>query len=80
MACRISVDPGLVEEVVEMRNGQKSITERKFFLGYVLVEMEMNDDDQTSSSSSRRSLVLSWHRQQADADRREVDKIMQQMG
>src|SRR5574343_2016834 len=33
-----------VEEVVEMRNGQKSITERKFFPGYVLVEMEMNDD------------------------------------
>ena len=33
-----------VEEVVEMKNGQKSITERKFFPGYVLVEMEMNDD------------------------------------
>jgi len=33
-----------VEEVVEMRNGQKSISERKFFPGYVLVEMEMNDD------------------------------------
>lgn len=33
-----------VEEVVEMRGGQKSVTERKFFPGYVLVEMEMNDD------------------------------------
>ena len=33
-----------VEEVVEMRNGQKSISERKFFPGYVLVEMVMDDD------------------------------------
>ena len=32
-----------VEEVVEMRSGQKSISERKFFPGYVLVEMEMDD-------------------------------------
>lgn len=32
-----------VEEVVEMKGGQKSISERKFFPGYVLVEMEMND-------------------------------------
>ncbi len=33
-----------VEEVVEMKGGQKSISERKFFPGYVLVEMEMNDE------------------------------------
>jgi transcriptional antiterminator NusG len=33
-----------VEEVVEMKSGQKSISERKFFPGYVLVEMEMGDD------------------------------------
>jgi transcriptional antiterminator NusG len=33
-----------VEEVVEMRSGQKSISERKFFPGYVLVEMDMTDD------------------------------------
>jgi len=33
-----------VEEVVEMKSGQKSISERKFFPGYVLVEMEMSDD------------------------------------
>jgi len=32
-----------VEEVVEMKGGQKSVTERKFFPGYVLVQMEMND-------------------------------------
>ena len=32
------------EEVVEMRGGQKRTSERKFFPGYVLVQMEMNDD------------------------------------
>ncbi|AWF79796.1 transcription termination/antitermination protein NusG [Microbulbifer sp. EKSA008] len=32
------------EEVVEMRAGQKRKSERKFFPGYVLVEMELNDD------------------------------------
>ncbi len=32
------------EEVVEMRGGQKRRSDRKFFPGYVLVEMEMTDD------------------------------------
>ncbi len=32
------------EEVVEMKAGQKRRSERKFFPGYVLVEMEMADD------------------------------------
>ena len=32
------------EEVVEMKNGQKRTTERKFLPGYVLVEMVMDDD------------------------------------
>jgi len=31
------------EEVVEMRRGQKVAAERRFFPGYVLVKMEMND-------------------------------------
>ncbi|ABV38933.1 NusG antitermination factor [Shewanella sediminis HAW-EB3] len=32
------------EEVVEMRAGQRRKSERKFFPGYVLVQMEMNDE------------------------------------
>ncbi|TVZ38207.1 transcription antitermination protein nusG [Alteromonadaceae bacterium 2753L.S.0a.02] len=32
------------EEVVEMRGGQKRKSERKFFPGYVLVQMELNDE------------------------------------
>ena len=33
-----------VEEVVEMKEGQKNLSERKFFPGYILVEMEMSDE------------------------------------
>lgn len=32
------------EEVVEMKDGKKRKSERKFFPGYVLIEMDMNDD------------------------------------
>ena len=32
------------EEVVEMRGGQQRRSERKFFPGYVLVQMELTDD------------------------------------
>jgi len=33
-----------VEEVVEMKAGQKTISERKLYPGYVLVQMDMSDD------------------------------------
>jgi len=32
------------EEVIEIRDGQKRTTERKFFPGYVLVQMQMDED------------------------------------
>lgn len=32
------------EEVVELKNGKKTVTERRIYPGYVLVEMEMADD------------------------------------
>lgn len=41
------------EEVVEIRGGQRRKSERKFFPGYVLVQMVMND--------------ASWHRAQRTA-------------
>ena len=34
----------LVEEVVELKNGQKTISERRLYPGYVLVQMEMTDE------------------------------------
>ena len=33
-----------VEEVVEMKAGQKTLSERRLYPGYVLVQMDMNDD------------------------------------
>ena len=33
-----------VEEVVEMKAGQKNISERRFFPGYLLVQMDMTDE------------------------------------
>lgn len=44
-----------VEEVVEMKAGQKKTAERKFFPGYVLVQMEMNDDTWHLVKSTPRS-------------------------
>lgn len=32
------------EEVVEIKSGQKAVSERRFFPGYVLIEMEMTDE------------------------------------
>ena len=32
------------EEVVELKSGQKRTSERKFFPGYVLVKMELDDE------------------------------------
>ncbi|AGF49444.1 transcription termination/antitermination protein NusG [Candidatus Kinetoplastidibacterium galati] len=32
------------EEVIDIKNGQKSITERRIFPGYVLIEMELTDE------------------------------------
>ena len=32
------------ESIVELKSGAKKTTERKFFPGYILIEMEMNDD------------------------------------
>ena len=33
-----------IEEVVELKGGEKKTTERKFFPGYMLVQMELDDD------------------------------------
>ena len=46
LACKTNFGQILVptEEVVEVKDGHKSVTERRFFPGYVLVEMEMTDE------------------------------------
>ena len=70
-----------VEEVVELKQGQKSITERKFFPGYVLVEMEMNDDTWhlVKNTSKVTGFVGGTATKPTPISEKEVDKIMQQM-
>ena len=48
------------EEVIEMRAGQKRKSERKFFPGYVLIQMDMNDKSWhlvNSTERDRKSVV-----------------------
>jgi len=69
-----------VEEVVELKMGQKSISERKFF-GYVLVEMEMNDDSWhlVKSTPKVTGFVGGTANKPTPISQKEVDKIMQQI-
>ncbi|OQX16278.1 MAG: transcription termination/antitermination protein NusG [Thiothrix lacustris] len=70
-----------VEEVVEMRDGQKRRSERKFFPGYVLVEMEMNDE--TWHMVKETPKVLGFIGGKADKPapitQKEVDNIMRRV-
>jgi transcription termination/antitermination protein NusG len=70
-----------VEEVVEMKSGQKAISERKFFPGYVLVEMEMNDETWhlVKNTNKVTGFVGGTATKPAPIPQREVDAIMQQM-
>jgi transcriptional antiterminator NusG len=70
-----------VEEVIEMKGGQKSISERKFFPGYVLVEMDMDDDSWhlVKSTPKVTGFVGGTGNKPTPISEKEVDKIMQQM-
>jgi transcription termination/antitermination protein NusG len=70
-----------VEEVVEMKSGQKSISERKFFPGYVLVEMEMSDESWhlVKSTPKVTGFVGGSANKPTPISEKEVEKIMQQM-
>jgi transcription termination/antitermination protein NusG len=70
-----------VEEVIEMKGGQKSITERKFFPGYVLVEMDMDDESWHLVKSTPRvtGFIGGTATKPTPITQKEVDKIMAQM-
>ncbi len=69
------------EEVVEMKGGQKNISERKFFPGYVLVEMEMDDDSWhlVKSTAKVTGFVGGTATKPTPISEKEVEKIMHQM-
>jgi transcriptional antiterminator NusG len=69
------------EEVVEIRNGQKRTTERRFFPGYVLVEMVMNDETWhlVKHTSKVTGFVGGVKNRPAPISEAEVQKIVNQM-
>ena len=71
----------LTEEVVELKNGKKAVTERRFFPGYVLVEMVMDDDSWhlVKHTSKVTGFVGGAKNRPAPISEAEVMKIVNQM-
>lgn len=69
------------EEVVEVKNGQKAITERRLFPGYVFVEMEMTDDTWhlVKNTSKVTGFIGGKSNKPTPIPPNEVTKIMQQV-
>jgi transcription termination/antitermination protein NusG len=69
------------EEVVELKNGKKAITERRFFPGYVLVEMILDDDSWhlVKHTSKVTGFVGGARNRPAPISEAEVMKIVNQM-
>ncbi|STZ77236.1 transcription termination/antitermination protein NusG [Bergeriella denitrificans] len=70
-----------VEEVVDIKNGRKTISERKFYPGYVLVEMEMTDDSWHLVKSTPRvsGFIGGTANRPLPISQREADAILRQM-
>jgi transcriptional antiterminator NusG len=70
-----------VEEVVELKSGQKSISERKFFPGYVLVEMDMTDESWhlVKNTPKVTGFLGGSAMKPTPISQKEVDDIMSQM-
>ena len=69
------------EEVVEVKNGQKRTTERKFFPGYMLVEMVMDDESWhlVKHTNKVTGFVGGAKNRPAAISEAEVQKIVNQM-
>ena len=70
-----------MEEVVELKNGKKAVTERRFFPGYVLVEMVMDDESWhlVKHTSKVTGFVGGARNRPAPISEAEVMKIVNQM-
>jgi transcriptional antiterminator NusG len=69
------------EEVVELKKGKRAVTERRFFPGYVLVEMVMDDDTWhlVKHTSKVTGFVGGARNRPAPISESEVRKIIDQM-
>jgi transcription termination/antitermination protein NusG len=70
-----------IEEVVEMRSGQKATSERRFFPGYVFVEMEMTDESWhlIKNTAKVTGFVGGSGNRPAPISDKEIEKIKTQM-
>lgn len=70
-----------MEEVVELKKGKKSVSTRRFFPGYVLVEMEMADDSWhlVKHTSKVTGFVGGAKNRPSPISEAEVTKIVNQM-
>ncbi|MDL2283752.1 transcription termination/antitermination protein NusG [Oxalobacter sp. OttesenSCG-928-P03] len=69
------------EEVVEVKGGQKSVTERRFFPGYILVEMEMTDETWhlVKNTPKITGFIGGKSNRPTPIPQHEIDKLLQQM-
>ena len=69
------------EEVVDVKNGKRTVSERKFFPGYLLVEMEMSEKTWhlVKSTPKVSGFVGGTTNRPAPIRQKEVDEILQQM-
>jgi transcriptional antiterminator NusG len=69
------------EEVVEIRDGKKRTSERKFFPGYVLVNMEMNEDTWhlVKSVPQVMGFIGGTKDRPAPVSQKEVDRILERV-
>ncbi|MPQ77634.1 transcription termination/antitermination protein NusG [Hydrogenovibrio sp. JE_KL2] len=69
------------EEVVEIRDGKKRTSERKFFPGYVLVQMEMGEDTWhlVKSVPQVMGFIGGTSDRPAPISQKEVDRILQKV-
>jgi len=69
------------EEVVEMKGGQKSISERRIFPGYVLVEMDLTDETWHLVKNTNRvtGFLGGSGNRPSPISEKEVEKILSQM-
>ena len=69
------------EEVVEIKGGKKSITERRLYSGYVLVEMDMTDEawHLVKSTPKVTGFLGGTANKPAPLPQKEVDEILMRM-
>ena len=69
-----------MEEVIEMRRGQKVSAERKFFPGYILAHMELTDESwHLVSNTPKVTGFLGTGKRPSPISQKEADRILHQV-